>query len=215
MSFSPKLSFRNFSLALGVGFFMSLISCSEMHADNKPLENKQIRENVEKALAYINGIKTLQADLTQIDPDGGVQKGELRISRPGLMRLNYAKPSNTILICDGTWMIVRDPLMDETTYLPLKDTPASLLLSHPLTIDGNIDVQDARENAGLLRVQLVPNDDEKVVRLTLVFTIQPFELRQWIAQDVQGGETTVTLENLRTKELSFDPNLFRYAQKLS
>ncbi|XP_022778210.1 uncharacterized protein LOC111319735, partial [Stylophora pistillata] len=160
------------------------------HADNKPLQNKEIRDNVRKALAYINDIKTLQADLTQVDPDGTVQKGILKISRPGRMRLTYAKPSNTILICDGTWMIVRDSLIDETSYISLKDTPASLLLSHPLSIDGNIDIQDVREDAALLHIQLVPNDDEKVVRLTLVFTMQPFQLRQWIAQDVQANAST-------------------------
>ncbi|MCP4923164.1 MAG: outer membrane lipoprotein carrier protein LolA [bacterium] len=214
MSFYLKILIRSFSLRLGIGFFSFFLTCSYAQADNKLLERKKIQENIEKALAYINGITTLQADLTQVDPDGTVQQGVLKISRPGLMRLNYAKPSNTILICDGTWMIVRDPLMDETTYLPLEDTPASLLLSHPLTIDGNIDVQDAREEAALLRVQLVPNDDEKVVRLTLVFTLQPFQLRQWIAQDVQGGETIVTLDNLKTG-LSFDSKLFRYSQKLS
>ena len=59
------------------------------------------RATVRAAEHYLQDIETLRADFVQQAPNGGVAEGELMLRRPGLIRFDYAPPSEILLVSDG------------------------------------------------------------------------------------------------------------------
>ena len=176
--------------------------------------NLVMQKNIEKYFATINNIKNIESNFIQINTNSSIQKGNIKISRPGFMRLNYSKPSNITIICDGKWMIVRNILMDETSYLPLNKTPIYILISHPLIINKNIYLKNIKERSGLITIQITLNNIRNIM-LTLIFTKNPFKLKQWTNHNIQNNCTNIILENLNIKKLPFKIKLFQYHQNLS
>ena len=71
---------------------------------------------------YINGLTMLQADFEQINSDGSIDTGKLYIRRPGKMRLEYAAPSNALVIVGaGSVSIFDDKSKNGPTLFPLKE----------------------------------------------------------------------------------------------
>ena len=85
-------------------------------------------EALAKAEQYLNGISTLQARFTQVNPDGSSNEGDLYISRPGKMRLVYDPPTPMLMVADGVFLIYVDTQMKDVSHIDLNDTPAGLLL---------------------------------------------------------------------------------------
>src|SRR5690349_14633836 len=57
----------------------------------------------EKYENYLNELKTLAGDFTQVNSQGKTAQGKIQISRPGRMRLAYAPPSSLLIVADGKW----------------------------------------------------------------------------------------------------------------
>ncbi len=60
---------------------------------------------------------------------------------------------------------------------------------------------------GVLRVTLTRVDSSSEGSMTLVFTEEPFALRQWVVVDPQGLATRVTLFDIE-RGVELDPSLF-------
>lgn len=167
-------------------------------------------EALAKAEGYLNGINTLQARFTQVNPDGSSNEGDLYISRPGKMRLAYDPPTPMLMVADGAFLIYVDTQMKDASHVDLNDTPAGLLLKKDLSFkDTDIKLGGVKSATGTVEIVASMAKDPTAGKLTLIFTEAPFELKQWRVLDAQRKEVVVTLQNVRLGG-KMDPALFKY-----
>ncbi|MDX2224540.1 MAG: outer membrane lipoprotein carrier protein LolA [Rhodospirillaceae bacterium] len=168
---------------------------------------------VKKAEDYLNALGTLEARFLQVNPDGSVAEGNLYVSRPGRLRIDYDPPTKMLVVADGVWLIYVDQEVDETSYIDLDDTPAGLLLRKDLSFSGaDVALSGVRLGPGTVEITAAQAKDPGAGKLTFVFSDAPFELRQWRVLDPQNQEVSVTLYEARTGG-SFDRKLFEVERK--
>ncbi len=156
---------------------------------------------------YLNGITTLKADFLQVAHDGSVGEGTLFISRPGKLRLEYAPPLAILLVSDGEWLTYIDRELGQVSQTPLNTTPAGMLLRESIEFGRDAIVTRFERANAVLRITLVQPARPDEGSLTLVFSEEPLELRQWFVVDPQGLETRITLFGTRLG-LPLNPELF-------
>jgi outer membrane lipoprotein-sorting protein len=153
------------------------------------------RETVTKVEQALNGIHTLKSHFVQMSSNGGVAEGELYLSRPGQLRINYTPPTKMQLVVQRGYLIQVDLKLGVLTYIPMSRTPASVLVRDNIKLEGDITVTGIAHGGGLLRVGMVQNDKADEGSLTMVFDERTLDLKQWTVLDPQGIETRVTLTN--------------------
>ena len=164
---------------------------------------------VAKAETYLDGIETLTARFLQVDASGGYSEGTVYMRRPGRIRLEYDPPIPLLLIADGTFLASYDREMDTVSHMFLRNSPADILLAEDVDLNGDrSEVVDLKRDADTVEIELVKADDVAAGRLTLVFTADPFRLRQWRVLDAEGNVTTVSLFDARTG-MELPDDLFR------
>jgi len=167
------------------------------------------RADVQRIEQYLNGIHTLTARFQQFAQDGGTAGGKLFLARPGHMRFEYDPPSPILLVADGMFVVYIDNKLKEITYLPISSTPAWFLLRDKVSLEDGVTITRFEHNAGAIRVSLVENKSPENGTLTLVFSDQPLELKQWSIVDQQGRNTVVSLSDPHYG-VTIDPQAFTY-----
>lgn len=169
-------------------------------------EEEQVLDRAED---YLNGVDTLKARFLQIAGSGESTEGEVYMDRPGRMRLEYDQ-APILLVANGRHLIYVDEALEQVSYLGLDQTPVGVLLRPNVSFDDeDITVTDVRQRDGVAEIDVVQTKDRGAGQLTLVFTQQPFELRQWRVLDAQNTETAVSLYNTRTG-MALPGSLFEY-----
>ena len=157
--------------------------------------------------AYLNGITTLRAEFLQVNHDGSISEGVLSIARPGRMRIEYAPPMQIEIVTDGEWITYFDRELGQISQAPLNGTHAELFVKENVRLEEALEVVAIKHDAAALRVTLTRRDNPGEGTLTLVFSDDPLELRQWIVEDPQRLITRVTLINTEFGVV-LDPALF-------
>ncbi len=188
---------------LVVALALGLVGASAQSAMT-PAEEAEAISRVE---AYLNGIDTLRAGFVQIAPDGALSEGTLYIQRPGRLRIEYTPPPNVKIIGDGEWLTYIDSDLGQISQMPLGDSPASVFVAENIHFCEDVLVTGVEREASILRVTLEKAGRPGLGSLTLVFTDNPLELRQWIVVDAQGYVTRVTLVGTQLG-VALDPELF-------
>lgn len=153
---------------------------------------------LDAAEAYFAKLKTLKARFLQVTSTGEYSEGNLILSRPGRMRLEYDPPSPVLVLADGSYLIYVDKALDQVSYLSLDSTPAGILLRDKVSFrDPDLSVTGVRRHSAVVEIDVVMAADPAAGALTLVFTDSPFELRQWRIRDAQGTQTSVSLDSLQ------------------
>lgn len=148
--------------------------------------------------AYLNGLRTVEAEFTQTNSDGSRSSGKLYIQRPGRARFEYAPPEQTLVLASGGQVAIIDGKSNQRPeQYPLKRTPLNLVLA------ANIDLEKARmvvghgNNGTATWVEAQDPEHPEYGSIVLVFTPQPIALRQWIIRDDAGNQTSVMLGELK------------------
>ena len=147
---------------------------------------------------YLNATETLQGTFVQVDAAAKVTEGDFFMRRPGRLRFEYKPPSPTLVIADGFWVAVIDARDGRADRAPLSDTPLNLLLKENVDLRREGSVKRIERSADQLRVTAVDPSGRTPGEITMVFSNNPLELRQWIVTDAQGRTTTVALRDMRT-----------------
>lgn len=160
--------------------------------------------------AHLNDITTMSSRFLQVSSDGSYAEGQIYLSRPGRMRIEYDPPVPILIIADGANMIYVDKEMEQATAVLLGLTPAELILRENLSLGSDeVLVTGFQRTPGVIRVSLVKADDPLEGQLTLTFSDRPLELRKWTVTDGQGVKTTVSLLGSRFGVV-LDKALFDY-----
>ena len=94
------------------------------------------RADIARIEDYLSQLQTLKARFLQISSDGGFAEGDLFISRPGKMRIDYDPPMPILIVADGRFLVFYDEELDQISYVPLGSTPASILTRDNVSFTG-------------------------------------------------------------------------------
>lgn len=187
-----------------IGLLAGVLFCTTARAQSKE-EIKQIED-------YLNGIKTISARFLQMASNGSSAEGELKIAKPNKIRMTYAEPTDVLIVGNGDYIVYHDRELDQVTNIDYEDVPASLLLANNLKIDGKeIKVVDFQKDGGMTSVT-VEYAKGNTGPITLVFSNQPFELKQWKIVDPQNVEISISLYDALVDE-PIDDKEFKFKRK--
>jgi outer membrane lipoprotein-sorting protein len=158
---------------------------------------------------YLDTLRTLKAHFLQVAPNGAVTEGTAWLDRPGRMRFQYDPPSPILLVAGHGLEVFYDKSLNQTTNIPMSQTPLGILLADHVRLEGDVTVTGMQRLPGQIQVSLVRTASPGDGTLTLVFADNPLTLRQWTVLDAQRQETRVTLYNVETGG-KFDPKLFEF-----
>jgi outer membrane lipoprotein-sorting protein len=177
------------------------------------MQNPENQADITRVQEYLGAIKTMTANFLQISPNGSEATGKLFIKRPGKLRFEYDPPVPILIVADGVWFIHYDREMLNATYISQDSTPAWFLVSDDLRLGGDITVTDIVRGPATLRIRFTKTEDPEAGSVTLVFTDDPLELRQWLVVDSRGQETRVSLFDWDSG-IHLSPKLFQFDEPL-
>lgn len=155
------------------------------------LEDRVLIDRIE---AYLNSLFTMQARFVQASSNGGAAQGQVFLSRPGRMRIEYDPPVPVLMVADGKWLIYVDRKLSQVSHVPLASTPVSVLTRERVSLTGGDVIMTGFERSGrTARITLVQASDPYSGKVTLVFDTDPVMLKQWTVVDAQGITTDVVL----------------------
>jgi outer membrane lipoprotein-sorting protein len=198
--FSPT---RRGVLGLAIGFAAAPLLGTAQAAG---LSDKD-KADVARVEGLFNSFRRLEARFTQVDSNGGMAEGKLFMSRPGRLRFEYDPPVPLLIVADGTWLVVYDKEIKQVDRYPLGRTPIGVLVREKVAFDEGLEVTDVVRDSQAFGVSIISPANKDDGRLTLIFTENPFEFRQWQVLDSQGINTVVTLDDVK-RDGDFDPKLF-------
>mgnify|MGYP000027814663 FL=1 len=186
-------------LALGCDFFRVMCAClicvwvilagSTANADE-----------VTRAEAWFNKIKSIKADFVQVASDGTSAEGKLLFRRPSQIKITYQEDDGgkgLQLITSKVWLHVDRPDEKLLTSYPLSETPLSLILAAKVSLRPvGYETRIKPSSAGVVQILVSKEDGAGAGQLTLEFSENPFQFRRWIVVDGAGIETSVTLFNI-------------------
>lgn len=162
---------------------------------------------------YLNNIKTLEASFVQMASNGTTSEGKLYIEKPSKIRMEYAPPADILIVGNGDYVVFNDKELDQITNIDYEDIPATMILANNIKIgDENLKVTDFYKDAGLTSVTLEYAKDKNVGPITLVFSNNPFELKQWKIIDPQSVEVTLSLYDV-IQDKPLDEGLFKFTKE--
>ena len=157
---------------------------------------------------YLNGIRTVQSSFSQHSSNGERAEGQLYLSRPGKLRVEYQPPVPILVVADGTFLVYYDRDLEQVSYIPLASTPASILLDEQISLSGGtLTVTGFERGDDQILVSLVRTDNPGEGSITLVFRKDPLALQQWSVTDAQDIVTVVSLVEPRF-DVHLDRKLF-------
>jgi len=165
--------------------------------------------DLQRIQGYLNGIRTMVSKFDQVAGDGSTATGTIYLQRPGHMRIVYGPPHPILIVATNDQVYYYDAQLGQVTWTNLDNTPAWFLLQNFVELGGDIVVQDVQHTPGALRVTVTETKRPERGRVTMVFTEQPLQLRQWTILDAQNKTVTVTLDSPQFG-VPINPQLFNW-----
>lgn len=187
------------TLALAVPAFLAFpaLPASAQSARASASDSQQL----DRAVAALRGITTLQANFTQTDRAGNAVDGKLTLKAPGRIRFEYGKNVNMLVVANGSALTLVDYDVRQVQRWPIANSPLGALL------DPKRDVKRYGKlvptgNPNVLSVEVKDATKPEYGTITLIFTQSAsapggLQLSSWVALDAQNQRTTVRLSNHR------------------
>ncbi len=171
--------------------------------------------SLQEISAYLNKMRTAQAEFTQINDDGSISTGNIFISRPGRIRFDYNPPDAGLVLAERGQVAVFDPKSNQRPQrFPLSKTPLFLILAKTVDLGrAKMVVGHVSDGPTTTVIAQDPKHPEYGT-IQLVFTGNPVELRQWIITDSAGQRTTMILGKLELGG-KFRRSLFDIASEMT
>jgi len=152
---------------------------------------------IARAIAYLDGLSSVEGRFTQADAKGAVATGMLWLARPGRARFQYDPPSSYLITCDGTTVIVSDSRLKTFQRYPLNSTPLAIFLAQHIRLDRGAHVTRVDRSPGGFSITARDSRGLAQGEITLYFLDAPIRLTGWVVIDAEARMTRVTLESLK------------------
>jgi len=157
--------------------------------------------------SVFNSILTVDAEFVQTS-DTELAQGRILLWRPDHLRMEYQDPSPHILIGNGGAIMYHDRQLQQTTFLPVSQTPAAFIMRDTLNLDDGVVVVDFERSGAFRKVTVVQEDNPDEGAITLIFEEGPLRFVGWKVIDPAGVEVNIALVNPRYG-VTFDEDVFR------
>lgn len=157
--------------------------------------------DLDRAVAALRSISTMQADFSQTDRAGNVASGTMTLKRPGKIRFDYGKNADLLVVSNGKSLYMIDYEVNQVERWPIKNSPLGALL------DPNRDVKKygtliPTGSSDVLSVEVRDPKRPEFGTIRLIFVRNGsapggLQLTHWVALDAQNHRTTVRLSNHR------------------
>lgn len=189
---------RRIALAVSVMLASIALSGAGVMQQHYATFTPEQRASLGRISVYLNAIKTLKGGFEQIDPNGAVEEGQFYIVKPGRMRFEYQPPDPLLIVSDGNTVAVKNAKLKTVDRYPLTDTPLDLILGDQVDLNHNLAITGMAEETGTLIIHARSQSSHAQGDISIAFSLQPLELRQWTIVDAQGLATTIALKDLQT-----------------
>ena len=189
---------KKFILYIFLGFFF--FYSKKIFAINEKLLN-QI-EN------YLNEFDNVSSEFIQSSSIGSQEIGEILISKPGKLRIEYKKENKLLIVADGKWLHYFDTDLNEIQSIIIEKSPAWILLKKNINLKKDFNIKKLEKKSGKITLTLDDENFENIEKIELIFSASPIGLKKWIVTDYQEVETTVALLNIKKKK-KFNPKTFK------
>ena len=156
---------------------------------------------------YLNQFDNISSQFIQSSSIGSQETGEILISKPGKLRIEYKKDNKLLIIADGKWLHYFDTDLNEIQSIIIQKSPAWILLKRNINLKNDFNIKKLEKKNGKITLTLVDKNFENIEKIELIFSANPIELKKWIIIDNQEVETTVGLLNIKRKK-KFNPKTF-------
>ncbi len=170
----------------------------------------QTSEDIEKIENYLNNMQSLKANFVQMASNGATSEGQIYIAKPSKIRMEYAAPTSVLIVGNGEYIVFNDKELDQVTNIDYEDIPATMILANNIKLDNKIlKIIDFYKDAGMTSITLQHTKSSDLGPITLVFSNNPFELKQWKIVDSQNVEVALSLYDIN-KDIALNDELFKF-----
>ena len=156
---------------------------------------------------YLNQLNNISSQFIQSSTSGSEKTGEILISKPGKLRIEYKKSKELLIVADGKWLHYFDIELNEIQSVIIEKSPAWILLKKNLDLKNDFNISKLEKKSGKITLTLVDKNIENIEKVELVFSSNPIKLKKWVVTDTQEIETTIALLNIIIKK-KFKPKTF-------
>ena len=156
---------------------------------------------------YLNQLNNISSQFIQSSTSGSEKTGEILISKPGKLRIEYKKSKELLIVADGKWLHYFDTELNEIQSVIIEKSPAWILLKKNLDLKNDFNISKLEKKSGKITLTLVDKNIENIEKVELVFSSNPIKLKKWVVTDTQEIETTIALLNIIIKK-KFKPKTF-------
>ena len=173
-------------------------------------------EAAERLTERLDPLENYQATFEQQILDGGGERlqsarGEMWLSRPGMLRWEVDAPYTQVVVSDGDDVYLYDPDLEQVTIQAMDDrvthTPALLLSGSASDLMASYDVFHEQQNGDDVFTLIPISADTLFEELSMVFDNQT--LTQLWMMDSTGQRTAITFSDI-TRNGSIDRSLFNF-----
>lgn len=185
------LKFRYLAIALLASLWLPVSGAAAADAIPAALSEAD-RTDLVRIEAYLNGLTTMESRFLQFTEEG-VAEGRIMLDRPGRLRIEYAPPVPVLMIANNFLLMYHDTQLKQTTFLPVRKTPAALLIDENIMLSGDVTVTAFERAPKAFRIKLEQTDSPDTGSVTLMFEDAPMRLAKWRVIDAQGTVIDVSL----------------------
>ncbi len=185
------LKFRYLAIALLASLWLPVSAGAAADAVPATLSEAD-RTDLARIETYLNGLTTMESRFLQFS-EGGVAEGRIMLDRPGRLRIEYAPPVPVLMIANNFLLMYHDTQLKQTTFLPVSETPAALLIDDDIMFSGDVTVTAFERTPKAFRITLEQTDAPDTGSVTLMFEDAPMRLAKWRVIDAQGTVVDVSL----------------------
>ena len=171
------------------------------------LERKEDHAEIKRIERYLNDIKTLKSSFIQISSNGKRLDGDIFISRPGRLRVQYEPSSPVLLVANGSLLTYVDWELEEINYIPVTETPLRALIAPRIELDQFFKLGELERGLGTLSITLYNSEDESAGSFKMLFADKPLQLKQWFLKDATGTSIKISLLDVE-RDVELNDDLF-------
>tara|TARA_Y100001933_G_scaffold111076_1_gene111206 strand:+ start:515 stop:1138 length:624 start_codon:yes stop_codon:yes gene_type:complete len=171
------------------------------------LEKKEDLVDIKRIERYLNDITTLKSSFIQLSSNGERLDGDIFISRPGRLRVQYEHSSPVLLVANGSLLTYVDWELEEISYIPITETPLRALIAPRIELDRFFKLGELERGLGTLSITLYNSEDESAGFFKMLFADKPLQLKQWFLKDTTGTSIKISLLDVE-RDVELNDDLF-------
>jgi outer membrane lipoprotein-sorting protein len=200
-------------LRIGAATSAALVVCAPAMLATPAAAQTQAQSEVDRAIAALRSVSTMQASFTQTDANGRRATGTVTLRRPGRIRFQYAPGIPMLIVSDGAALTFIDYETRQVQRWPIKNSPLGALLdpSRDVAKFGRL-IESGDANWVTVEVRDRSHPEYGVITLRFLRKGSApggLELMGWTALDSQNRQTLIQLSGQRYG-MAVSDRMFRY-----